>query len=62
LVLRRENQVLRRQFGGRPRWGHADRLWLAALSRLVRRCRWAEVFPVAPAAIPDRPSPRDHRV
>ena len=51
LVLRHENQVLRRQLGGRPRWGHADRLWLAALSRLIRRCRWAEVFPVTPATI-----------
>jgi hypothetical protein len=43
LVLRHENQVLRRQLAGRPRWDHADRLWLAALSRLVRRCRWPEV-------------------
>jgi putative transposase len=51
LVLRHENQVLRRQLGGRPRWDHADRLWLAALSRLVGRHRWAEVFPVTPATI-----------
>jgi putative transposase len=35
LVLRHENQVLRRQLTGRLRWDHADRLWLAALSRLV---------------------------
>jgi hypothetical protein len=48
LVLRHENQVLRRQLGGRPRWGHTDRLWLAALSRLIHRRRWAEVFPVTP--------------
>ncbi|MEV0831028.1 hypothetical protein [Nonomuraea rubra] len=46
LVLRHENQVLRRQVGGQPRWGHADRLWLTALSRLIHRRRWAEVFPV----------------
>ncbi len=51
LVLGHENQVLRRQLPGRVRWGHADRLWLAALSRLVSRRRWLEVFPVAPATI-----------
>jgi putative transposase len=51
LVLRHENQVLRRQLRGRLRWDHADRLWLAALSRLVSRRRWAEVFPVTPATI-----------
>jgi hypothetical protein len=51
LVLRHESQVLRRQFSGRLRWDHADRLCLAALSRLVSRRRWAEVFPVTPATI-----------
>ena len=51
LVLRHENQVLRRQLSGRPRWDHADRLWLAALSRLVSRRRWQEIFPVTPATI-----------
>ena len=51
LVLRHENQVLRRQLRGRLRWDHADRIWLAALSRLVSRRRWPEVFPVAPATI-----------
>jgi hypothetical protein len=51
LVLRHENQVLRRQLSGRPRWDHTDRLWLTALSRLVSRRRWAEVFPVTPATI-----------
>jgi hypothetical protein len=50
LVLRHENQVLRRQLAGRLRWDHADRLWLAALSRLVSRRRWAE--------IPRSPRPR----
>jgi hypothetical protein len=49
LVLRHENQVLRRQFHGRMRWDHADRLWLTALSRLVGRRQWPEVFPVTPA-------------
>jgi putative transposase len=51
LVLRHENQVLHRQLRGRPRWNHADRLWLTALSRFVNRRHWAEVFPVAPATI-----------
>jgi putative transposase len=51
LVLRQENQVLRRQLRGRLRWDHADRVWLAALSRLVSRRRWPEVFPVTPATI-----------
>ena len=51
LVLRHENQVLRRQLRGRLRWDHADRLWLAALSRLVSRRRWPQVFPVTPATI-----------
>jgi hypothetical protein len=45
LVLRHENQVLRRQLRGRLRWDHAGRLWLAALSGLVSRRRWPEVFP-----------------
>src|SRR5512146_1951137 len=51
LVLRHENQVLRRQLAGRLRWDHAHRVWLTALSRLVSRCRWTEVFPVTPATI-----------
>jgi hypothetical protein len=51
LVLRHENQVLRRQLPGRLRWDHAGRLWLTALSRLVGRRRCAEVFPVTPATI-----------
>jgi hypothetical protein len=51
LVLRHENHVLRRQLSGRLRWDHADRVWLAALSRLVNR-RWRpEVFPVTPATL-----------
>jgi transposase len=51
LVVRQENQVLRRQAGRRPRWDHAGRLWLSALSLLVNRRRWAEIFPVTSATI-----------
>ncbi|MFI6743492.1 integrase core domain-containing protein [Nonomuraea sp. NPDC050451] len=51
LVLRHENQVLRRQVGDRPQQDHTDRLWLTALSRLVLRRQWAEVLPVTPATI-----------
>src|SRR6185312_8610746 len=50
LVLRHENAVLRRQIV-RVRYAPADRVWLAALSRLLPRRRWAEVFPVTPATI-----------
>lgn len=50
LVLRHENAVLRRQ-AGRVRYEPGDRLWLAALSRLVPRRRWGEVFPVTPATL-----------
>lgn len=52
LVLRLENQVLRRQVRGTCRQrDHLDPLWLAALSRLVHRRLWAGIFPVAPATI-----------
>ena len=50
LVLRHENAVLRRHVG-RVRYQPADRLWLAALARLVPRRRWGEVFPVTPARL-----------
>jgi putative transposase len=50
LVLRHENAVLRRQVG-RVRYEPGDRLWLAALSRLVARRRWGEVFAVTPATL-----------
>jgi hypothetical protein len=51
LVRRQENQVLRRQMRGRPRWDHVDRLWLAAWSRLVHRRRWTKTLSVTPATI-----------
>ena len=50
LVLRHENAVLRRQIS-QVRYQPADRLWLAALSRLIPRRRWAEVFTVTPATL-----------
>jgi putative transposase len=50
LVPRRENAVLRRQIS-RVRFQPGDRLWLAALSRLVPRRRWGQVFTVTPAPL-----------
>lgn len=49
-MLRHENSVLRRQIG-QVRYQPADRLWFAALSRLIRRRRWGEVFMVTPATL-----------
>ncbi|MGP4017452.1 integrase core domain-containing protein [Saccharopolyspora sp. 5N708] len=50
LVLRHENAVLRRQVT-QVRYTPADRLWLAALSRLIPRRRWTEVFALTPSTI-----------
>ena len=50
LMLRHENAILRRQIG-RVRYEPGDRLWLAALSRLVPRRRWGEMFAVTPATL-----------
>jgi hypothetical protein len=50
LVLRHENAVLRRQVT-RVRYQPAGRLWLAALSKLIPRRRWDEVFVVTPATL-----------
>jgi putative transposase len=50
LVLRHENAVLRRQ-ACQVRYQPGDRLWLAALSRLIPRRRWGEVFAVTPATL-----------
>ncbi|GAA1287835.1 hypothetical protein Psi02_70210 [Planotetraspora silvatica] len=47
LVLRHENAVLRRQIK-RARYEPADRMWLAALARMIPRRRWAQVFGVTP--------------
>jgi transposase InsO family protein len=50
LVLRHENAALRRQTG-RIRYEPADRVWFAALARLLPRRRWTEIFPVTPATL-----------
>ena len=50
LVLRHQNAVLRRQVS-RVRYHRSDRLWLAALSQLIPRRRWGEVFMVTPATL-----------
>ncbi|MBP2337508.1 transposase [Saccharothrix coeruleofusca] len=51
LVLRHENAVLRRHLTGPVRYEPADRAWFAALSGLVDRRRWREVFPVTPGTL-----------
>ncbi|MFI1855212.1 integrase core domain-containing protein [Streptomyces sp. NPDC020480] len=51
LVRRHENAVLRRQLSGPVRYEPADRLWFAALSSLIPRRRWAQVFPVTPGTL-----------
>ena len=50
LVLRHQNAVLRRD-AGRVRYEPGDRVWLAALARLLPRRRWTGVFPVTPATL-----------
>jgi putative transposase len=50
LVLRHENAVLRRHIAP-VRYQPTDRLWLAALSKLIPHRRWGEVFAVNPATL-----------
>jgi putative transposase len=50
LVLRHENAVLRRHIG-RVRYEPADRVWFAALARLLPRGRWTGIFLLAPATL-----------
>ncbi len=50
LALRHENAVLRRQVA-RVRYEPADRVWLAAFSRLIPRERWRLVFAVTPITL-----------
>ncbi|MEU5057423.1 MULTISPECIES: integrase core domain-containing protein [unclassified Streptomyces] len=50
LVLRHEDAVLRRHVP-RLRYEPADRLWFAALSHLIPRRRWHQVFPMTPATL-----------
>ncbi len=50
LVLRHENAVLRRH-AGRVLYEPTDRVWFAALARLLPRRRWPGIFPVTPATL-----------
>ncbi|WP_246143805.1 hypothetical protein [Actinacidiphila oryziradicis] len=50
LALRHENAVLRRQIS-RVRYEPADRVWLAALSRLIPRERRRQAFAVIPTTL-----------
>jgi putative transposase len=50
LVLRHENAVLRRH-AGQIRYEPADRVWFAALARLLPHRRWTDTFPVTPATL-----------
>jgi putative transposase len=50
LVFRHENTVLRRN-AGRVRYEPGDRVWFAALARLLPRRRWTGIFRVTPATL-----------
>jgi putative transposase len=49
LVLRHENAV--RRHAGRIRYEPADRVWFAALARLLPRRRWTEILRITPATL-----------
>ncbi|MFF7394222.1 integrase core domain-containing protein [Streptomyces scabiei] len=51
LVLRHENAVLRRQLANPVRYEPADRFWFAALSGLIPRRHWRDIFPVTPGTL-----------
>ena len=50
LVLRHQNAMLRRH-AGRAWYEPGDRVWFAALARLLPRRRWTEIFPMTPATL-----------
>ena len=50
LVLRHENAVPRRN-AGRVRYEPGDRVWFAALARVLPRRCWTDVFPLTPATL-----------
>jgi putative transposase len=50
MVLRHENTVLRRHVK-KVCYRPEDRLWFAALSGLIPRHRWTEVFPLTPGTL-----------
>ncbi len=50
LVLRHQNAVLRRH-AGRVLYEPGDRVWFAAVARLLPRKRWTGIFPVTPATL-----------
>ena len=50
LVVRHENAVLHRH-ADKVRYEPTDRVWFAALARLLPRRRWTEIFPVTSATL-----------
>jgi putative transposase len=50
-MLRHENTVLRRQLKTPVRYEPANRFWFSALSSLIPRHRWANIFPVTPGTL-----------